>query len=120
MNDDTHIRLALVEREQEVQQAQLKSGANTFSKLRATVMASVLSGLFAAGGMIWQAATRVAEAEATKEQAKETQKLVTEVRSELQSIQLKLGTVETMLRVEADRRADLERQVQTLSARRPR
>jgi peptidoglycan hydrolase CwlO-like protein len=96
--------------------SRLKAGAATFGKIRAAIFAAVMTSVGAAGGMIWNMATRAAEAEATQAQVRDLTKQIGAIEDDRQNLVLKIQNISNSLDNAQERERALERSLEDLRA----
>lgn len=129
---DDRTRLALIEHEIGQMNVRLNDGAKSFAEIRMSAAKAAIRALLsvigmlitfgvAVGGVVYTVGRESAQRDFTAAQAEKTDALLTDTREELRLMKTRLEVADTMLKVEADRRAELEQAVRALALpRRPR
>jgi peptidoglycan hydrolase CwlO-like protein len=110
------IQLAILGHKLDEVDSRLKAGAATFGKIRAAIFAAVMTSIGAAGGMIWNMATRAAEAEATQAQVRDLTKQIGAIEDDRQNLVLKIQNISNSLDNAQERERALERSLEDLRA----
>ena len=111
---DDKIQLAIVSHRLDEIDSRLKSGASTFGKIRAGIFAAVTASIGAVGGMIWNMATRAAEADASQAQVRELTKQIGVLEDDRSNFTLKFQNITNLLENTTERARDLERDVEEM------
>lgn len=99
-------------------ESRLRAGASSFSKIRAWVVATAIGSIGSVFGVIWQAATHVAESRYAQKAVEELRAQATRAHEEEEGQKLRVESLTAQLRAEQDRRGQLEDLVRALAARR--
>lgn len=111
---DDKIQLAITGHRLDEMDSRLKAGAATFGKIRAGIVAAVMGSIGAVGGMIWNMATRAAEADAVQAQVRELTKQIGVIEDDRQNLVLKLQNITNSLDNTVERARKLEKDVDDL------
>jgi hypothetical protein len=111
---DDKIQLAILAHQLSEVDSRLKAGAATFGKIRAGIFAAVMGSAGAVGGMIWNMATRAAEADAVQGQVRDLTKQIGVIEEDRQNMVLKFQNVTNSLDNTTERARKLEKDLEDL------